>query len=78
MMKDTKLRAELDKANPKLPEDQLPPNDFERNVIKQLWDSVMKTGNPAYIKEMDWDIAIRFVRGQQLAHSWRFILLLCR
>jgi len=59
MMKDTKLRAELDKANPKLPEDQLPPNDFERNVIKQLWDSV----NPEYIKEMNSDIAIRFVRG---------------
>ena len=71
MMKDTKLRAALDKAKPKLPEDQLPPNDFERNVIKQLWDSV----NPEYIKEMNSDIAIRFVRGQQLAHSWRFILL---
>lgn len=63
MMEDPKLRAAHDKAKPSLPEDQLAPNDIERNVCKQLWDAVKKTGNPAYIKEMNWDIAIRFCRG---------------
>ena len=63
MMKDPTRRARLQKTMPALEEDQLPADEDEREICGRLFELVAKTGNAAYVKEMNEDLAIRFCRG---------------
>jgi len=63
MLKDPTQRSRIQKAMPALEQDELPADEDERKICAQLHESVAKTGNAAYIKEMNEETAIRFCRG---------------